>query len=100
MPEHCRQMMLRHTQMTRTERSQDLRLKQLTENMHTATGERKIRAMATVINALVEQRTTRQEMHENMQSQMMGHMMEHMQSGDKSMMMECPMMHKSSKKDE
>ena len=40
--------------------------------------------MAAVINELVAQRTTRQEM--------MGDMMEHMQSGDKTSMMQCPMM--------
>ena len=88
MPEHCMMMQ----QMASTNKAQDAKLKALMATMDRASGDRKMTAMSAVINELVAQRSSRQTMMSQMQPQMMGHMMEHMQSGDKSSMMQCPMM--------
>ncbi len=92
MPEHCAMMMQMHQKKEASTKAQDVKLKGLMATMDKASGDQKMKAMAAVISELVAQRTTRQEMMGNMQSQMMGHMMEHMQSGDKTSMMQCPMM--------
>ena len=92
MPDHCLMMMQMQQKIMSTTKAQDSKIKTLMMTMDKATGDRKVQAMAAVINELVTQRASRQEMNAKMQPQMMGHMMEHMQSGDKTAMMQCPMM--------
>lgn len=94
MAEHCMMMGQMQHKMDATTSAQDAKLKELMATMNGATGDRKMSAMSAVINELVAQRSSRQTMMGQMQPQMMGHMMEHMQSGDKSSMMQCPMMGK------
>ena len=69
MPEHCAMMMQMHQKMETSTKAQDAKLKGLTAEMDKASSDRKVQAMAAIINELVAQRTARQDMMGNMQSQ-------------------------------
>ncbi len=82
-----------HAMMAKME-DLDTRLHHKMMAMQQAKGDKKVEAMAAVIEELVAQRQT---MHNDMMGtmpQMMGHMMQHMEMGDTmaDMMANCPMM--------
>ena len=85
----CQEMMSQRSEMIRHMQAMDKKLDELLADMNQAKGNRKVDAMAKVVNELASQRKqTRQDMMQ-MHDGMMSHMMEHMQSGSMNM---CPMM--------
>ncbi len=71
------QMAEMHQKMDAEMKAQDAELDKLVAAMNSATGEKKVDAIAAVVNKLVEQRKAMHEkmgaMHENMQGGMMKH---------------------------
>jgi len=74
----------------------DAKLDGLVAEMNEATGSARVDKMAAVVNELVAQRSTMQEMMMSMQPMMMYHMTSHMESGTTEgmpkRMSDCPMM--------
>lgn len=72
------------------------KLDALVAEMNAATGEAEVAAIAKLLTAIVEQRTTMGSGMMQMQDQMMGHVMQHMSQGMspemQKMMADCPMM--------
>jgi hypothetical protein len=66
----------------------DAKLESMVAQMNASKGDKKIQAMAAVINEMVEQRREMHERMTGMMQNMMGHAMQHMQSSWAS----CPMM--------
>lgn len=87
-------MMGMHKEMQARMTAMDLELAELVAAMEAASGDRKVDAVAAVVNALVSQRQAMREAMIEMQPRMMHRMMEHMSSGMKQPMAGCgcPMM--------
>lgn len=77
----CKEMMAKHKQRMSMMKEMNKTLQEKVAVMNAAMGEKKIAAMAAVINELVNQR-----------EKMMGHMMERMGEENRKSMAECPMM--------
>jgi alpha-D-ribose 1-methylphosphonate 5-triphosphate diphosphatase PhnM len=91
MMDRCRAMMDKLQQTQAALKNMDTELDKLVADMNSAPPDRKVNAMATVINTMVQQRKV---MHERMMTaaqQMMQHAMEHTQMGKESVS-RCPMM--------
>lgn len=71
MMDRCRTMMGMHQKMTAEMKSADAELDRLLAEMNGSTGDKKIEAMAAILNRLVQQRKTMHEKMAAMQSQML-----------------------------
>jgi predicted RNase H-like nuclease (RuvC/YqgF family) len=91
MTKSCQEMMQEHQQMMSEVQQQDKDLQAKVSAMNSASGDKKIQAMADVINTLATQRQERSTRMQQMQADMMTHMAEHMRAGGQSMA-NCPMM--------
>jgi hypothetical protein len=93
MPAKCKAMMQKRQQMMQKCQKMDAKLDTLAAAMNTATGQKKIEAMAVLLNELVQQRKA---MHQMMQMKgMMSGMMRGMSKGAKH---KCKMMKKMMEK--
>lgn len=92
MMDKCKSMMDMHNKMQTDMKKMDAEIDALVTAMNQApAGQKKVDAMAVVINKMVEQRKAMQNEMMGMQMQDMQHMGEHMRMGANSMA-SCPMM--------
>lgn len=94
--EGCQAMMAKKQAMTAEMNAMDTQLDSLVAAMNAAKGNKRVDAVAAVVNELVTQRKAMRNEMATMEPMMMGHMMEHMRMGmmegmTKSMA-SCPMM--------
>jgi len=88
----CQEMAQQHQKMMSDMKQMDSQLQAKVSAMNSATGDKKIQAIADAVNELATQRHQMFARMEGMQSGMMTHMSEHMQSGGAKSMANCPMM--------
>jgi len=91
MMQGCQAMMDQKQKMAEQMKTQDEALTKELADMNSASDDKKVGLMATVITHLVEQRISMNTQMATMHDKMMQHMMQHMQMGKESMM-QCPMM--------
>ncbi|NOZ79496.1 MAG: hypothetical protein GXP48_10040 [Acidobacteria bacterium] len=95
MPAKCKAMMQKRQQMMQKCQKMDAKLETLAAAMNTATGQKKIEAMAVLVNELVQQRKA---MHQMMMMQMKGMMSGMMRGMSKDAKHKCKMMQKMMEK--
>ncbi len=88
----CQEMMQHHEKLMSDMQQMDTQLQAKVSAMNSATGDKKIQAIADAVNELATQRHQMFARMEEMHSGMMAHMAEHMQSGGAQSMANCPMM--------
>lgn len=91
MMQDCQAMMDQKQKMAESMKAQDAELTKELAEMNSASDDKKVGLMATVITHMVEQRISMNAQMATMHDKMMQHMMQHMQMGKESMM-QCPMM--------
>jgi hypothetical protein len=91
MMDHCKAMMANQQEMKASMDAMNAKLNELAAVMNNSKGDKKVDAMAAVINELMTQRTAMHEKMARMQP-MMHHMTGYMKTGTTQSMPCCPMM--------